>query len=188
MVHVTPLDLPGLLLLEPRRFNDARGYFSETYRAEWLAAAGFRGDFVQDNMSASANRGTVRGFHFQTPPAAHDKLIRVTRGGILDAVVDLRRGSPAYGRSFAAELTAENGRQLLIPKGFGHALCTLEDDTHVAYKLTGYYAPKAEGGLLWSDPALGIKWPVGVEEAIVSEKDLVLPRLADFDSPFEFEG
>jgi len=186
MNSVLPLDLPGLLLFEPRLFVDARGVFTETFRAELLAREGVLRPFVQDNVSVSTRRGTVRGMHYQSAPHAHDKLIRVARGAILDVVVDIRKGSPTFGRSAAVELSASNWRQLFVPRGFAHGFCTLEDDTQVAYKLTDYYSPAQEGGLLWSDPSLGVAWPVKPCDAIVSSKDAILPRLADLETPFIF--
>jgi dTDP-4-dehydrorhamnose 3,5-epimerase len=188
MSFATPLALPDVVLLEPRRFGDARGFFSETYSARRLAAAGFEAAFVQDNHSRSPRRGTVRGLHFQAPPFAQDKLIRVTRGAILDVAVDIRRGSPTYGQAVAAELSAENWRQLLAPKGFAHGFQTLTEDCEVLYKVTDYYAPAAEAGLLWSDPALGIAWPLGTAEAVINARDAAWPALADFDSPFTYPG
>jgi dTDP-4-dehydrorhamnose 3,5-epimerase len=187
VTSIIPLDLPGVFLLEPKLFRDSRGVLAETFRAEILAEAGVDRAFVQDNVSISERRGTVRGMHFQAPPHDHDKLIRVARGAILDVAVDLRTESPTYGRSVAVELSVDNWRQLLVPRGFAHGFCTLEDDTQVCYKLTGYYVPAAEGGLLWSDPALGIDWPVSVGEAVVSDKDAVLPGFAQFKSPFEYD-
>jgi dTDP-4-dehydrorhamnose 3,5-epimerase len=182
---IVPLRPSGLLLIEPRRFQDARGTFSESYRAEWLAEAGCDAAFVQDNTSVSLKSGTIRGFHFQAPPHAHDKLIRVTRGAILDVVVDIRRASETYGQVFSIELSAGNWLQLFVPKGFAHAFCTLQDDTQVVYKLSDYYAPEAERGILWCDPSLGVEWPIAADRAIVSEKDANLPRFGDFVSPFD---
>ena len=168
MTKVTPQAAPDVLLIEPVKHGDERGFFSETYSARVLAAAGFIGEFVQDNHSRSPKRGTVRGLHFQAPPHAQDKLLRVTRGAILDVAV---------------ELSAENWRQLLVPKGFAHGFITLTDDCDVLYKVTDYYAPQSEAGLLWNDPALGIDWPKGVE-AFINARDAGWPTLAAFDSPF----
>jgi dTDP-4-dehydrorhamnose 3,5-epimerase len=184
VTRVTPQAVPEVLLIEPPRFGDERGFFSETYNRKVLAEAGFDGVFVQDNHSRSPRRGTVSGLHFQAPPAAQDKLLRVTRGAILDVAVDIRRGSPTYGRAVAVELSAENWRQLLVPKGFAHGFQTLTDDCEVLYKVTDYYAPQTEAGLLWSDPALGIAWPLGTAEAVINVRDAAWPALADFDSPF----
>ena len=175
------------MLIEPKKFGDSRGYFSETYNAGDLVKAGFSHPFVQDNQSLSAKRGTVRGLHFQAPPHAQDKLIRVTRGSILDVAVDIRKASPSFGRHVAVELSAANWKQLLIPKGFAHGFCTLESDTEVLYKVTDFYAPQSDGGILWNDPALDIAWPdfAGSE---LSPKDSALPPLADLDSPFHFSA
>lgn len=188
MTKVTPQSVPEILLIEPPRFGDERGFFSETYSLKVLAAAGFEGAFVQDNHSRSPRRGTVRGLHFQAPPAAQDKLLRVTRGAILDVAVDIRVGSPTYGEAVAIELSAENWRQLLVPKGFAHGFQTLTDDCEVLYKVTDYYAPEAEAGLLWSDPALGVQWPLGLGDALINARDAAWPALAAFESPFRYEG
>lgn len=181
----TPLDLPGVLLVRPRRFEDRRGYFMETYCAPVFAENGAPGAFVQDNQSGAASRGTVRGLHFQAPPHAQAKLVRVLKGAIYDVAVDIRRCSPTYGRWCASELSAAGGEQIYVPRGFAHAFCTLEDDTHVAYKVDDYYAPGAEGGLRWDDPDLAIDWPAGAGEAALSERDLAWPAFETFDSPFE---
>ena len=177
-----------VLLLTPRRFEDARGWFVETYHREKWRRAGVEDDFAQDNHSLSRPVGTIRGLHFQAPPHAQAKLIRCVSGRILDVAVDIRRGSPSYGAWRAAELSAENGHQLYIPAGFAHGFVTLEADSEVAYKAPALYAPDAEGGLLWSDPALAIDWPLPASGAIVSEKDAVLPTLAALDSPFAYDG
>lgn len=182
---VTALDLGGILLIVPRRFGDARGYFAETYRRDAFRALGVAADFVQDNQSLSARAGTVRGLHFQAPPAAQAKLVRAIRGAVFDVAVDLRRGSASYGRWCAATLTAAGGEQVYIPRGFAHGFCTLEPDTEVAYKIDGYYAPEHDSGVLWNDPQIGIAWPVEPAEAILSERDRKLPRLGEIDPPFE---
>jgi dTDP-4-dehydrorhamnose 3,5-epimerase len=186
MTAVTPQAVPDILLIEPRKFGDERGFFSETYNAKVLADHGFTGVFVQDNHSRSPVKGTVRGLHFQAPPHAQDKLLRVTRGAILDVAVDIRRGSPTYGRAVAVELSADNWAQLLIPKGFAHGFQTLTEDCEVLYKVTDYYAPASEAGLLWNDPALGVPWP-GIEP-MINARDAAWPALADFDSPFTFKA
>lgn len=177
-------EIEGLLLLEPKKFGDERGFFSETYNRRQLAALGFDAEFVQDNQSLSVEVGVVRGLHFQSPPQAQAKLVRVVRGAILDVAVDLRRGSPTYGDHVAVELSAANWRQLLVPAGFAHGFATLVPETEIVYKVTGYYAPDHDHGLLWNDPALGIDWPVAAEAAILSAKDRIQPRLAEIDSPF----
>lgn len=177
-------EIEGVLLLEPRKFGDARGFFSETYNRRQLASLGFEAEFVQDNQSLSVEAGVVRGLHFQSPPHAQAKLVRVVRGAILDVAVDLRRGSPTYGEHVAVELSAENWRQLLIPTGFAHGFATLEPNCEICYKVTDYYAPDHDHGLLWNDPDLGIDWPVAAEAAILSDKDRAQPRLAGIASPF----
>jgi dTDP-4-dehydrorhamnose 3,5-epimerase len=181
---VTPLELDGVLLIVPRRFSDARGFVAETYRADAFRGFGVEAAFVQDTQSFSAAFGTVRGLHFQAPPAAQAKLVRAVRGSVLDVAVDLRRGSPAFGRWCGATLTARHGEQLFIPRGFAHGFCTLEPDTEIAYKIDGFYAPDCEGGVIWNDPEIGIPWPVEPGEAVLSERDRKLPRLCELDSPF----
>lgn len=178
------LPLPGPLLLEVRRFADGRGAFSETYSRRDFAALGVDEEFVQDNWSLSEAAGTVRGLHFQRPPHAQGKLVRVLRGRILDVAVDLRRSSPRLGRHVAVELAAGDGRALYVPPGFAHGFCTLEPMTEVAYKVTADYAPEADGGVIWDDPDLGIAWPVGRRDAVLSEKDRRLPRFADLPLVF----
>jgi dTDP-4-dehydrorhamnose 3,5-epimerase len=183
-----PLAIPVVVLVRPKKFGDARGYFMETYNAEAFAAAGIAASFVQDNQSLSAARGVVRGLHFQVPPTPQAKLVRVLKGAVFDVAVDLRMGSPSYGRWCAATLTAEGAEQLFVPRGFAHGFCTLEPGTEVAYKVDGPYAPDCEGGLAWNDPDLAIAWPIAEEEAQLSGKDAGLPGLAGFASPFAYEG
>ena len=185
-MHVERLRIPEIRVLIPKKHGDRRGFFSEVYNRKTLASAGIAIDFVQDNHSLSAERGTVRGLHFQTPPFAQDKLVRVARGSVFDVAVDLRRGSPTYGRYVSAVLSAEAWNQILVPAGFAHGLMTLEPDTEIVYKVSEYYAPDHDAGLLWNDPALGIAWPIAENTAVVSEKDRGQPRLADFDTPFEY--
>lgn len=170
--------IPAVKLIRPRRHADARGVFAETYSTRALRMAGLTTIFVQDNHSVSHRKGTVRGLHFQIPPHAQAKLVRVVRGAILDVAVDLRHGSPTFGRHVAAVLTAADWSTLFIPEGFAHGFCTLEDDTEVVYKASAHYAPTHDRGVLWKDPALGIDWPVAEDAAILSEKDRVLPPLA----------
>jgi dTDP-4-dehydrorhamnose 3,5-epimerase len=184
MTEITPQRLPEVLLITPKRFGDLRGNFMETYSQPRLAAAGFHGAFVQDNQSFSAAQGTVRGLHFQSPPKAQAKLLRVTRGAILDVAVDIRPGSATFGQHVAVELSADNARQLLVPAGFAHGFQTLTPDCEVLYKVTDVYAPETEGGLLWNDPALGISWPISETEAIVNARDASWPTLAELKSPF----
>ena len=174
--------LEGLKLIEPSRHEDARGYFEETYNSRALAGIGIDCVFVQDNHVYSREVGVLRGFHYQIPPYAQDKLIRCSRGAILDVVVDLRTTSKNYGETCAVELSAENGKQFFIPKGFAHGYCTLQPDTEVQYKVSDFYAPKFERGILPTDPALEISWPAGTH--ILSEKDQSLPGFESVISPF----
>ncbi|SEL51304.1 dTDP-4-dehydrorhamnose 3,5-epimerase [Bosea lupini] len=183
-----PLAIPAVVLIKPKKFGDARGYFLETYSVEAFAAAGIDAVFVQDNQSLSVTRGVVRGLHFQGPPAPQAKLIRVLRGAIFDVTVDIRVGSPSYGRWCATTLTAEGAEQLLVPRGFAHGFCTLEPNTEVVYKVDGPYAPETEGGIAWNDPDLAIDWPVAAAEAQLSGKDAALPGFAGFASPFRYEA
>jgi dTDP-4-dehydrorhamnose 3,5-epimerase len=183
-MKVTTFAIPDVKLIAPKRFGDSRGFFSETYNKRAFESAGITFDFVQDNHSLSADIGTVRGLHFQRPPFAQTKLVRVARGRILDIAVDLRRASPSYGKSVSAELSADNGLQLLIPAGFAHGFCTLEPNTEVLYKVDAYYAPEHDAGLLWSDPAIHIDWPVAAFAAKLSDRDAKLPLLSQISSPF----
>jgi dTDP-4-dehydrorhamnose 3,5-epimerase len=178
--------LPDVLVITPARFGDARGWFSETWNAPKLAAAGIGLHFVQDNHSMSGAAGTLRGLHFQSPPRAQDKLVRCSRGAIRDVAVDVRRGSPHYGKWVAVDLTEENARQLLVPKGFLHGFVTLMPDTEVQYKCTDVYAPECDGGIRWNDPEIGIDW--GVADPVLSAKDQIAPFLRDWTSPFVWEG
>ena len=184
-MQVETLAIPEVKVLIPRRFGDQRGFFSEVYNAGTLAEAGIDTEFVQDNHSFSARSGTVRGLHFQTPPHAQDKLVRVVRGAVFDVAVDLRRSSATYGRHVSVVLSAEAWNQLLIPVGFAHGFMTLEPDTEVVYKVSDHYAPDHDKGLLWNDPALGIRWPIPEEEAALSDKDREQPGFAGFVTPFE---
>lgn len=179
--------IPAVKLIRPRRHMDPRGVFAETYSVQLLKAAGIGTVFVQDNHSISLRRGTVRGLHFQIPPHAQAKLVRVVRGAILDVAADLRHGSPTFGRHVAAVLTAEDWSMLFIPEGFAHGFCTLEPDTEVVYKASAHYAPTHDQGVRWNDPALGIGWPVSDSAAILSEKDRNLPPLADLPPWFHHE-
>jgi dTDP-4-dehydrorhamnose 3,5-epimerase len=179
-----PVPLDGPKLISPRRFGDHRGFFLETYSARDFAALGIDDVFVQDNHSRSAAAGTVRGLHYQLPPVPQAKLLRVLRGAILDVAVDIRRGSPGYGRHVAVELSAENGHIFYVPVGFAHGFCTLTPDVEVAYKVTDFYAPKEERAVLWNDPDLGIAWPVASDAALLSDKDRAAPRLRDLPPIF----
>ncbi len=187
-MEVNATTIPGVFLLKPRYFHDARGYFVETYNGRSAHEAGLTAEFVQDNQALSLKRGTVRALHFQVPPKTQAKLVRVLRGSIYDVAVDLRVGSPAYGKWTAATLTAQGGEQIFVPRGFAHGYCTLEDNTEVAYKVDDYYAPECERGLAWDDPAFGIGWPVSPADALLSDRDRKLPRFADFASPFRYDG
>jgi dTDP-4-dehydrorhamnose 3,5-epimerase len=175
-------------LISTRRFGDDRGWFTETYNEVTWAKFGVTCRFVQDNHSLSAFTGTIRGIHFQTPPHAQDKLVRCSRGRIIDYAVDLRKGSPTYGQHVSAELSAENGQQLFVPVGFGHAFVTLDPDTEVQYKVSDVYAPQCDGGIRWDCPDIGIAWPLPASGPTLSDKDVKLPTLADFDSPFVYDG
>lgn len=181
---VRPTELEGVLVIEPRCFDDDRGWFTEAWNRRAFRDAGMDCDFVQDNQSMSRRKGTVRGLHFQAPPAAQAKLVRVVQGAALDVAVDLRRDSPTFRRVISEILSAENGRQLFIPEGFAHGFCTLEDDTVVLYKVSRYYAPETERGIVWNDPQLAIPWPLDGLEPVVSEKDRLLPPLAQQELPF----
>lgn len=181
-VESTPLE--GVLLLVPRRFADDRGYFCETYNREAFKLVGLRCDFIQDNQSLSRPLATVRGMHFQIPPFAQAKLIRVLKGAIFDVAVDIRHGSLTYGKCVGEILSAENGRQLFIPAGFAHGFCTLEPDTEVLYKVNASYSRDHERGLKWNDPALGINWPVGESTAVILDRDRDLPPLAGLPEYF----
>ncbi|MFC5355638.1 dTDP-4-dehydrorhamnose 3,5-epimerase [Azospirillum himalayense] len=185
-MSVESLDIPEIKIIRPKKHGDERGFFSETYSKASFADAGIDIDFVQDNHSFSAETGTVRGLHFQTPPFAQDKLVRVLRGAILDVAVDLRVGSPTYGRHVSAVISAATWNQILIPIGFAHGLVTLEPDTEVLYKVSNVYSPAHDKGLLWNDPDLGIAWPVSKAQAILSAKDRVQPRLGELPAVFHY--
>lgn len=180
---VKPLRIPGVALVIRKPIEDTRGYFLVTYEQQEFARLGLP-DFVQDNQALSAQRGTVRGLHFQAPPHAQGKLVRVLSGAIFDVAVDLRAASPTFGQWVGATLSAHSGESIFVPRGFAHGYCTLEDNTEVAYRCDNTYAPQAEGGLLFSDPDIGIDWPIPAAGAIVSDKDRALPPLADFATPF----
>lgn len=177
--------IPGVLLLKPRVFTDPRGYFFESFSRREFEARVPGVDFVQDNESMSS-RGVMRGLHFQRPPHAQAKLVRCVRGAVLDVAVDIRRGSPTYGRHVAVELTEDNHLQFFIPRGFAHGFAVLSPTAVFQYKCDNYYAPQADGGIAIDDPALGIDWRIDPAEALMSEKDTRHQRLADFDTPFTF--
>lgn len=175
-------------LITPKRFADSRGWFSETFNPNFMREQGVTAAFIQDNHSLSRATGTIRGLHFQTPPHAQAKLVRCVRGAIWDVAVDLRNGSPTYGQWVAAELSAENGAQLFIPEGFAHGFATLTPDAEIVYKVTSLYAPAHDGGVRWDDPDLALPWPLPASGAQLSDKDQALPLLADFVSPFAYDG
>lgn len=187
-VQVEKTKLDGVVILTPRRFGDNRGFFSEVYNKEAYARNGVGVEFVQDNHSLSRDVGTVRGLHFQSPPHAQDKLVRVGAGRVIDVAVDIRKGSPTYGDWVAVELSAEAGNQLFIPKGFLHGFATLEPDSELLYKCSDFYAPDCDGAVRFDDPDLGIDWGIDLSAAILSDKDARAPLLKDFDSPFVYEG
>jgi dTDP-4-dehydrorhamnose 3,5-epimerase len=187
-MDIGAFEIPDLKLIVPKRFVDSRGYFFEAWRDNLFReeVAGFT--FVQDNQSMSAKTGTLRGMHFQKPPAAQGKLVRVLRGSAFDVAVDIRRGSPTYGRHVAVTLNAVGGAQLWVPPGFLHGFCTLEDNTEVLYKVTSYYSPAHDSGVLWNDPALEIEWPVPPGAVLLSDKDQRHPRLAELPDFFVYEA
>ena len=187
-MQVEPTRLPEVLEITPKRFGDARGFFSESWNRESWAAVGLDFDFCQDNHSLSAAAGVLRGLHFQAPPRAQDKLVRVVTGAVLDVAVDIRKGSPRFGQWVAVELSAENGKQLLVPRGFAHGFLTLKPNTHFLYKCTDTYAPETEGAIRWDDPDLGIRWGVSPSNITLSDKDKIAPFLAEIDSPFTYES
>lgn len=177
--------LEGVLILTPRRFGDARGFFSETYNRAAHEEAGIARDWVQDNHSFSVTPGTVRGLHFQAPPRAQAKLVRCGRGALFDVAVDIRAGSSTYGQWVGVELSFDNGRQLLIPEGFAHGFMALSAETEILYKCSDFYAPETEGALAWDDPDLAIGWPDPGRAPVLSEKDAEAPAFAGFSTPFK---
>lgn len=187
IMEFTTLSIPEVKLITPRRFGDHRGFFEETYNCDQFSSAGIDTVFVQDNHSVSSEIGTVRGLHFQAPPKAQAKLVRCGRGRLFDVAVDIRKGSPTFGRWVGEELSFENGRMLLVPAGFAHGFMTLEPDTEIVYKCSDTYAPETEGAVHWSDPEIGIEWPLTSTETKLSEKDAAALRLSEQESPFTFE-
>lgn len=184
-MNVIKTDIEGVLILEPRVFEDSRGYFFESYSKKNFDSEAFGVEFVQDNESCSS-QGVMRGLHFQRPPFTQAKLVRCVRGRVLDVAVDIRKGSPTYGRHVAVELTEENHRQFFIPKGFAHGFAVLSDTAVFQYKCDNYYAPESDGGISILDPDLGIDWQIDPDKAILSPKDLSHPLLKDFNSPFTY--
>jgi len=186
-LKVESFDIDGPLLLVPARHGDARGFFSEVFRQDKFDALVGPTQFVQDNHSRSMTRGVIRGLHYQAPPFAQGKLVRVTRGAVLDVLVDIRHGSPTFGRHIAVELSEENGAQLWAPPGFLHGFCTLSDDTEFLYKVTAYYSPAHDGAVAYDDPDIAISWPADLLPAQVSDKDRKAPRLRDLPVIFEYD-
>jgi dTDP-4-dehydrorhamnose 3,5-epimerase len=187
-MQVTVAELAEIKILKPVRNQDTRGFFSEVYRKDFLQGQGIFADFVQENHSLSAARGVVRGLHFQIPPFAQAKLLRVTAGSIFDVAVDIRWGSPSWGRHVGVVLSATEWNQIFIPEGFAHGFCTLEPNSEVIYKVASYYSPEHDRGLRWDDPALDISWPITEAEAVLSPKDREHPRLADLPRFFVYEA
>lgn len=181
-MELTPLKLQGAYLIQPSVFYDQRGYFMVPYQRAAFAEAGLVTDWIQDNQSLSTQRGIIRGFHFQLPPHAETKLVRVTHGRVLDVIVDLRRDSPTFGQHDAVVVSEENQRMVYIPRGFAHAFQVLSDAAVVNYKVDNDYTPSAQAGLAWNDPTINVNWPVPA--ALLSERDAELPFLADFETPF----
>lgn len=186
-MEIRSLEITDVKLVIPRIHRDARGFFSETYSRRQMSAAGIATEFVQDNHSLSLEAGTLRGLHFQVPPQAQNKLVRVTRGSVYDVAVDIRAGSPTFGQHVSAVISAENWTQMWIPAGFAHGYCTLEPYTEVIYKVTDYYAPDCDRGLRWDDADLGIKWPVNRDAVRLSDKDRKQPALKELTSTFVFQ-
>lgn len=176
-MKIERLAIPDVLLITPQIFGDDRGFFSEVWKEKVLSEFGVKLNFVQDNHAFSRDKGVLRGLHFQLPPTAQDKLVRCTRGSILDVAVDIRRSSPTFGTYVSAVLSAENWRQILVPAGFAHGYVTLEPDTEVLYKVTSYYSPQDDRGIAWDDPDIGIDWGVASDSVILSAKDKVQPKL-----------
>ncbi len=183
-MQVEETAIPAVKIVTPKKHGDARGFFSEVYNKNIFEAVGLHFDFVQDNHSFSAAVGTLRGLHFQTPPFAQNKLVRVGRGRILDVAVDIRRTSPTFGKYVAVELSAENWRQLLVPIGFAHGFVTLDPDTEVLYKTSAVYSPANDRGVAWDDPEIGVAWPLAPGGPTLSDKDKRWPRLGDAEELF----
>ncbi len=188
IMEVVHLTIPAVKLITPRRFDDHRGFFEETYNRDSFAAESVDVTFVQDNHSISSAAGTIRGLHFQAPPKAQDKLVRCGRGRLFDVAVDIRKGSPTFGQWVGEELSFDNGRMMLIPAGFAHGFVTLEPDTEIVYKCSDTYAPETEGAIRWDDPDIGIKWPLGTADPQLSEKDKEAPFLRDIETAFVIEA
>ncbi|WP_395337632.1 dTDP-4-dehydrorhamnose 3,5-epimerase (plasmid) [Novosphingobium sp. BL-8H] len=186
-MQVESFDIAGIKLLVPRHIGDERGYFAETFREDVFLKECSDVKFVQDNESRSVRAGTIRGLHFQSEPHAQGKLVRCTAGALFDVAVDIREGSPTYGQWVGEVLTPDNGKQLWVPAGFAHGFCTLEPDTVISYKVTGYYNAECDKGLRWDDPAIGIRWPEIADSETLSPKDRIQPMLADLPAYFTWE-
>ena len=186
-MQVISTEIAEVREIRPVRHRDPRGFFSEIFREDVLRTHGIDAAFVQENHSLSVERGVVRGLHFQVPPEGQAKLVRVAAGSILDVAVDIRRGSPHYGRHVAVVLSAAEGNQLFVPEGFAHGFCTLEPNSEIVYKVNRYYSAEHDRGLLWNDPALGIAWPVSEREAVLSDKDRRQPVLAELPQYYRYE-
>ncbi len=178
--------IKDVIVITPRKFGDSRGFFSEVWNEANFADVGITDSFVQDNHAFSADKGTIRGLHYQLSPNAQGKLVRVTRGAVLDVAVDIRRGSPTFGQHVAVELSAENWKQLWVPKGFAHGYCTLTENAEFLYKVSGKYSPEDEAGIIWNDPDLGIDWKIDPSKVHLSDKDKILPRFKDQDKLFQY--
>ncbi|WP_169570081.1 dTDP-4-dehydrorhamnose 3,5-epimerase [Sneathiella limimaris] len=186
MTEVLATEIAEVKIVIPKKFGDHRGFFSETWNRGALTAAGIDTEFIQDNHAFSAEKGTIRGLHYQLPPKAQGKLVRVTRGAVLDVAVDIRRGSPTFGKHVAVELSSDNWKQLWVPPGFAHGYCTLTENVEFLYKVDNDYSPEHEAGIIWNDPALGIDWKLDGSEARLSDKDTILPLLEKQDQLFEY--
>jgi len=185
-MKITKFDIAGPMLIEPRLFGDDRGYFYESFRSDkFNEAAGQTFDFVQDNQSFSAAKGTVRGLHYQSAPFAQDKLVRCLSGAIVDIIVDVRAGSPTFGQHLRVELTGENHHQFFVPKGFLHGFSTLVENSLVSYKVTNYYSSDCDGNVMWNSPELGLDWGISEKDAVVSAKDAVAPDFSSWETPFK---
>ncbi|MBP3678945.1 MAG: dTDP-4-dehydrorhamnose 3,5-epimerase [Bacteroidaceae bacterium] len=185
-MEVIKTEIDGVFILEPKIFKDARGYFFESFSSREFEEKVCKTTFVQDNESFSSY-GVLRGLHFQKPPYSQSKLVRVIKGAVLDVAVDIRKGSPTFGKHVAVELTAENHRQLFIPRGFAHGFAVLSDEVLFQYKCDNYYAPQSEGGIAWDDSQLNIDWRIPRDKVLLSDKDTLHPKLADYESDFDFQ-
>jgi dTDP-4-dehydrorhamnose 3,5-epimerase len=186
-MQIERLNIKDIFLIVPTKHRDQRGFFSETYRREVLAAEGVRAEFIQDNHVYSSESGVLRGLHFQIPPRAQGKLVRCARGTVLDVSVDIRNGSPTYGHHVAVELSAANWRQIWVPPGFAHGYLTLEADCEVIYKVTEYWASACERGLAWNDPSLAIDWGISAKDVKLADRDRLHPPLAELEPSFRYD-